>query len=208
VAVIEALVTAGGKGTRMRDVEGEKPLLPVLGRPMVDRVLDALRSSSSIGSIYASVSDNAPRTREHLRTQGVTIVETSGTDYVADLGQAMAHLRAPQVLVCPADMPLLSGELMDQLVSCYRRAGVASLSVAVPATIVRALGAAPSFTLEVDGREVVLCGVSIVDRERMLSEEMLSQGYMVVEDERFALNINTRGDLLLAERWLAGHVSE
>jgi len=205
MALIDALVTAGGKGTRMKGVEGEKPLLPVLGRPMVDRVLDALRSSASVGTVYASVSDNAPRTREHLRGQGVTVVETLGAGYVIDLNQAMGRISAPLVLVCPADMPLLSGRLIDEIESHYLRAGVASLSVAVPAEVVRSLGAAPSFTLDVDGLEAVLCGVSVVDRVRMLTEEVLSQGYMISRDERFALNINTPDDLAAAERWLSVH---
>jgi adenosylcobinamide-phosphate guanylyltransferase len=203
--VIEALVTAGGKGTRMRDTEGEKPLLPVLGRPMVDRVLDALRSSHRVDRVCVSVSDNAPRTREHLVASGVEVVETSGTDYVADLGQALARLSAPQVLVCPADLPLLTGGGIDQVIDHYPSAGVASLSVAVPVNVVRSMGAAPSFTLDVNGREVVLCGVSVVDRGLMLTGEELSQGFLVMEDERFALNVNTREELNAAERWLRQH---
>jgi adenosylcobinamide-phosphate guanylyltransferase len=198
-----ALVTAGGKGTRMKDAPGEKPLLPVSGRPMVDRVLDALRACHNISGIYASVSDNAPITRDHLIARGVQVVETSGTGYVADLNQAMKALSAESVLVCPADMPLLTKEAVEDVIAHYVRSRVASMSVAVPVGIVRSLGTAPSFTTDVDGREVVLCGVSIVDRKRMLTEETLSQGFMLTDDERFALNINTRGELEKAERWLA-----
>ncbi len=200
--MIEALVTAGGKGTRMRDVEGEKPLLPVLGRPMIDRVLDALGSSERVARTVVSVSDNAPRTREYLVGRGIEVVETSGSGYVADLNQAMGHLRARDVLVCPADMPLITGPGIDAILSSYRRYDVASLSVAVPSSIVRSLGATPSFTLEVEGQEVVLCGVSVVDRELMLSGELVSQGYLVTEEEQFALNVNTRDDLRNAEQML------
>ena len=74
--------------------------------------------------------------------------------------------------------------------------------MAVPSSIVRSLGAVPSFTLEVEGQEVVLCGVSVVDREQMLSGEMVSQGYLVTENEEFALNVNTRDDLRNAEQML------
>ena len=87
----------------------------------------------------------------------------------------------------------------------FDQAFVASLSVAVPMDIVRSMGVVPSFTIEVDGRVVVLCGVSVVDREHMLTGNMLSQGYMVTEDERFALNVNTREELTIAERWLLHH---
>jgi adenosylcobinamide-phosphate guanylyltransferase len=200
--MIEALVTAGGKGTRMRDVEGEKPLVPLLGRPMIDWVLDALASSELVGRTYVSVSGNAPRTRTYLAGKGIEVVETSGSGYVADLSQAMRYLRAPDVLVCPADMPLITGPGIDAILSSYRGYGVASLSVAVPSRIVRSLGVAPSFSLEVEGSEVVLCGVSVVDREQVLSGEMLSQGYLVTENEQFALNVNTRDELRNAEQML------
>lgn len=203
--MIEALVTAGGKGTRMKDVQGEKPLLPVLGRPMVDRVVDALRSSGRFDRVCVSVSDNAPRTREHLLARGVEVLETSGDGYVEDLNRAMSVLRASEVLVCPADMPLLTGKGVDRVIDHYRSAGVASLSVAVPMDLARSMGVTPSFTLDVDGRVVVLCGVSVVDREQILTGNMLSQGYMVTEDERFALNVNTREELNIAEHWLSHH---
>jgi adenosylcobinamide-phosphate guanylyltransferase len=129
MVLIEALITAGGKGTRMKDVPGEKPLLPVCGRSMVDRVLDALRSCSQIGTIYASVSVNAPITREHLVSKGVHVIETSGTAYVTDLNQAMQALSAKTVLVCPADMPLLTGEAIKNVLVNYAISGVESMSV-------------------------------------------------------------------------------
>jgi GTP:adenosylcobinamide-phosphate guanylyltransferase len=60
----------------------------------------------------------------------------------------------------------------------------------------------PSYCLDIDGREVVLCGVSIVHRETMLSGATLSQGFMVMEDDRFGLNVNTREEMVVAEELL------
>jgi adenosylcobinamide-phosphate guanylyltransferase len=169
---------------------------------MIDWVLDALGSSTQVERTVVSVSDNAPRTREYLEGKGIEIVETSGAGYVVDLNRAMEHLRAPDVLVCPADMPLITGPGIDSILSSFRRYEVASLSVAVPSCIVRSLGVVPSFTLEVEGSEVVLCGVSVVDRELILSGELVSQGYLVTDNEQFALNVNTRDDLRNAEQML------
>ena len=199
---VDALVTAGGRGSRMRDVPGEKPIVPLLGRPMIDHVLGALRQASGVGRLHVSVSDNVPMTERHLRDAGVEVVPTSGAGYVADLQEALAHVRSEHVLICPADMPLLTANGIESVLSYFKRADVESLSVAVPAVIVRTVGAVPSYTLEVDGREVVVCGVSIVHRETMLSGATLSQGFMVTEDVQFALNVNTREELARAEGML------
>lgn len=186
----------------MRDVPGEKPLAPVLGRPMIDRVLDALTKARGTGRLVVSVSENTPLTADHLRLRGIEIVSTSGSDYVADLRQALEHLRSSEVLICPADLPLMTSEGVEAVLSHFRRAGVSSLSVAVPADLMRSLGASPSYVLEENGLEVVVCGVSVVDREQMISGATLSQGFAVIEDEQFALNVNTREELRRAEEVL------
>ena len=199
---VDALVTAGGRGSRMKDVAGEKPLVPLLGRPMIDRVLDALHQAAGIERLCVSVSANVPMTEKHLQEAGAETVMTSGTGYVADLREALAHLRSKHVLICPADMPLITARGIESVLSHFDKAGVESLSVAVPSAVVRALGAVPSYTLEADGQEVVLCGASVVDREQMLSGETLSQGFMVTEEFQFALNVNTREELRRAEELL------
>lgn len=185
----------------MRDVPGEKPVVPVLGRPMIDWVLDAVLGAKGVGHVVVSVSGNVPGTARHLDGRGLGTVATTGVDYVADLQHALAGLRSPEVLICPADMPLLTVRGVEAILS-HPRAGVASLSVAVPAALVRSLGAEPSYLLEVEGREVALCGVSVVDREGMLTGRTLEQGFMVVEDEGFALNVNTSEELKRAEELL------
>lgn len=186
----------------MRDVPGEKPLVPLLGRPMIDWALDALLNSEGIGTLYVSVSHNVPQTMKHLAGLGIEVIMTSGTGYVFDLGEAMNHLRSDDVLVCPADMPLITSQGIEEVLGYFRHARVASLSVAVPSSIVRSIGAIPSYTVMAEGREVVLCGVSVVDRELMLSGNTLSQGFMITEDEQFALNVNTREELNRAESLL------
>ncbi len=188
----------------MRDVEGEKPLALLLGRPMIDRVLDALAKARGTGRLVVSVSENTPLTTDHLRSRGIEVVSTSGSDYVTDLRQALKHIRSSEVLICPADLPLITSEGVEAVLSHFRVAGVSSLSVAVPADLVRSLGAVPSYVLEENGREIVLCGVSVVDREQMLSGATLSQGFAVIEDEQFALNVNTREELRRAEERLHG----
>ncbi len=164
--MIDAIVTAGGKGTRIKDVAGEKPLIDVLGTPLIERVLGALRSSSAIDKIFVTVSQNTPMTKSFLEKEGVNVVMTSGDSYVDDLKTSMRSPTSDHVLVCPSDMPLLTSEGIDMVIERFYRAKVGSFSVTVPKDTVLSLGINPTYSTWIDGREVVLCGVSVVDKGR------------------------------------------
>ena len=82
---VAALITAGGRGTRIRELGTEKPMASLRGRPMVEHVLEQMMLVDEISSVYVSVSDNVPKTRDHLKRMGVRSLETSGTEYCHDL---------------------------------------------------------------------------------------------------------------------------
>lgn len=200
--VVDALITAGGKGTRMRELGMEKPMVPLLGRPLVEYVLDAVLSSTSIGKTHVSVSDNAPLTRAHLAGLDVELIETSGDEYCKDLNRSMECIDTDQVFICPVDMPLLTSGAINEIVERYFLSGYGSLSVAVPLDVLIEVGSRPSYCFNVDGEEVALCGISVVDRNQMLSVPSLTEGYMVFRSPDLALNVNTIDDLMVAEQVL------
>ncbi|MDB2223973.1 NTP transferase domain-containing protein [Halorubrum ezzemoulense] len=218
----------GGRGTRL-DREGEKPLAPVAGRSMVDRTLDAL-AASRVETAYAAVSPHTPRTRERLgeRASGggrvadgaergagsveVTVVDTPGDGYVADLQAALAEGPEPPVLTVAVDLPLLDGPAVDTVLDAHAAAGSDSLSVRVPAARKRGLGAsADAATRYDDGDEAageavdppderVPAGVNVVGAIDGGGDEAVR----ATRDARLALNVNRPGDRRLAERILAG----
>jgi adenosylcobinamide-phosphate guanylyltransferase len=183
----------------MRDVPGEKPLVPVLRRPMIDRVLDAFEGARCIGGVHVSVSPNAPETRDHLAERGARLIDTPGIGYCEDLNLAMSSIRSDKVLVCPVDLPLLTSRGIDMVVEASLRSAAGSFCVTVPVEIMLSLGMDLTYSLDVGGRKVVLCGVSVVDRALMLTGRELEQDYLVTEAEEFALNVNTLADLRRAE---------
>lgn len=203
MVAVDALITAGGKGTRIRELGAEKPMIPVLGRPLIDYVLDAVRGSRSVGEVYVSVSDNTPMTRAYLKERRVNLIETSGAEYCQDLQRALRVLRTDHVLICPADMPLMSSREIDEIIDGYSRSGVESYSVTIPHEILEKLGAKPSYQFTVDDVDTVLCGISVVDREQMVRGALLTEGYAVLRSEDLALNVNTMDDLRAAEKRLA-----
>jgi adenosylcobinamide-phosphate guanylyltransferase len=194
-------VTAGGKGSRISELGVEKPLVQIAGRPMIDRILDELERSE-LDRIYVSVSPLAPRTREHLKTRDVVLIDTPGNGYVADLNYSMGSIDEDAVLVCPSDMPLITSVGMDALIGAYDRNGQPSLTVALPPRVIESLGLLVTYIEEIDGVPLTFCGVSVVDRKEMLTGKFLPGGYFITEKEEFAVNVNTVHDLRLAERFL------
>jgi adenosylcobinamide-phosphate guanylyltransferase len=195
-----ALVTAGGRGSRISELGTEKPLVPIAGVPMIDRMLEQLGRSERLDRVYVSVSPLAPRTREHLLARDVVIIDTPGNGYVADLNGSMHEIGEDAVLVCPSDMPLLTAEAVDALIQAYDERAQPSLTVALPPKVIESLGLIVTYVEEIEGTPLTFCGVSVVDRLEMLTGKFLPGGYFITEKEEFAVNVNTVHDLRLAER--------
>lgn len=175
----------GGRGTRLGG-DTEKPLHPIAGRPMVDRVVDAL-ADSRIETVYVVVSPHTPRTRSRLDRRGnepgppdLAVIDAPGDGYVSDLQYAVEAVEAidPPVLTVAADLPLLDGDAVDAVLNAARvpvdgervdgeddadvGARVGSLTICVPAERKRELGVSADTASEIGGREVVPAGINVV----------------------------------------------
>ena len=65
---VPALIMAGGKGKRM-GLPVEKPLLPFLGKPLIDWVVEAVQSAKKVSELYVVTSENTPETEKHCQTK-------------------------------------------------------------------------------------------------------------------------------------------
>lgn len=176
----------GGRGSRL-DRPREKPLVEVAGRPMIDRVLDGL-GESRVETVHAVVSPQTPGTRAHLDGR-LPIVDTPGEGYVADLRLALETVERP-VVTCVADLPLVAGGVVDDLVAAADR----STRAEVPAQLVRSLGC----RVEYD-RDWLPTGLNVVadDGERCDGDAWRTW------DARLAVNVNRERDLAVAEELVA-----
>lgn len=185
---------AGGCGTRM-DADCEKPLVSVGGRPMVDRVVDAL-AESPVETIHAAVSPNAPETTAHLSDRPVETIQTPGEGYVSDLQHALDRVEPP-VLTVAADLAVLEGDAVDTVLRVYREQSPAgSLTVVVPAALKDLLGLRYQHTLDgPDDESLVPSGINVVASE---GTERTHRSY----DARLAVNVNRQSDVEIAEKLL------
>jgi adenosylcobinamide-phosphate guanylyltransferase len=198
---VSAVVTAGGKGTRIAELKQEKPLVGLSGRPLIDYVLEALNGSKEVSEVVVSVSQSTPDTERHVSALGYRFVRTPGDGYVEDLRYAMYLISTPYVLVVPADMPLLRSESIDKVVTAFYRSKKSSIVVGVPEEVFQEanMGADPTVVMDMNGERAVPCGISIVDRDMMLKGEYLDEAYMVTDLMDFAINVNTVAQLSKAE---------
>ena len=194
---VTALVMAGGKGARMTLPE-EKPLLKVGGKPVIEYVLAALENAAKIDAIVVAVSDYTPKTAKHIAKFPVKVVQTLGKGYVSDLGYAVKTLKLHAVLAIGADLPLITGEIIDHIVKRYEQCGKPALTVAVPMAAKAKLGLGGEYAFEVDGKLVVPAGINIIDSSK-ISEEELEQEVCVMDKVEVAVNINTVQELQIAE---------
>jgi len=118
---LAALVMAAGRGTRMRS-ETPKHLHPLLGRRMVDWVLEAARPLGPEPLVVVA----SPETRGAYTGVEVAVQEVPrGTgDAVAAARPALESFEG-DVLVLSGDTPLLSTGLLRELLEAHRREAAA-----------------------------------------------------------------------------------
>lgn len=174
----------GGNGTRL-GWKGEKPLLPVGDRPMIDRVIGAL--AARLDTVYAVVSPNTPETAARAEmVLDTPTIQTPGEGYVSDLGLALERVGSP-VMTVAADLPLLDGPTISAVLDRYT---TGSLIVCVPIERKRALGVSVDATLK--EKPLAPAGVNVVS-DTDTDEHMITDSY------RLAVNVNRPRDARIAQ---------
>ena len=195
---MEALIMAGGKGTRMGFCGVEKPMIEVGGIYTVERVINALKDSKHIDRILVSVSPNTPDTERYVNELGIETIRTSGEDYVEDLHDAFRLLDGKYVLTCPSDMPLLKPFTVDAFVKYFLENPDDSMTAIIDEEVVIKSGFTPSFDFEQDGKKWVISGMNIMDRKKILDDVVLNYSYFATDWVDLAVNMNTEYELRIA----------
>jgi adenosylcobinamide-phosphate guanylyltransferase len=196
---VPALIMAGGKGSRM-GLPVEKPLVTFLGKPLIDRVLEAVESSRNISMFYVVTSCNTPETEKRCMLKGLKVMRTDGKGYHLDLKQAIieANLSCP-VLTISADLPTLTGEFLDKVIKAYEDCGLDALAVFVPIKSREALGLSVSSTDCFEGVSYAVSGVNMINGTR-INDGVIPSGALITDEIAVLFNINTNGDLEKAEQ--------
>jgi len=194
---VTALVMAGGKATRMK-MNNEKPLVEVAGRPLIEHVLNALRGVGKIDEIIVAVTRYTPKTATAARGYSVRVLVTPGRDWCSDVQYAVRQLQLGTVLTIAADLPLITCEVIEEIIHHYERCRKPALTVAVPLETCERLGLSVGYSFVCRGRRVVPTGIDVIDGKR-IDDGMLEESVLVVDDTRVAVNVNSPNDIQVAE---------
>jgi adenosylcobinamide-phosphate guanylyltransferase len=196
---VPVLVMAGGKGSRM-GLSTEKPLLPFLGKPLIDWVAEAILYAKKVSEFYVITSANTSQTERHCQSKGWKILHTDAKGYHNDLKQAvlMANLTGP-VLTMPSDVPAITGQVLDKIVDAFEVCGKDFLAVFVPIKARQDLGLSISSTDEYRGVWYAVSGVNIINGTKILGEGKIETSAIITEETEVLLNINTTKDLEIAQ---------
>lgn len=206
-----AAIMCGGRGSRMESEE-EKPMAALAGRSFVERVLAALEESSRFSRIVAAASPATPRTKTFLQSRGVEVIDTPGGGYSSDLSFLLARL-APkqhqrQVLVVPADLPLLTAKVVDEAAELlshekHAAASAAAASIVMEKSFVEKLGISPSVIVD---ENYCHSGITLFSfgagGMAASGESEVEERYVVSNKIELAVNVNTKKEKELAGRLL------
>jgi molybdopterin-guanine dinucleotide biosynthesis protein A len=184
------VVLAGGSGRR---IGGDKAVVELLGRPLLDYPLDALRDVVGADAYVVAKRDTK---LPPLGGRAARWVEPEEPQHpLAGLVHALGLSRGRPVLAVAADMPLVTADLLRWL------AGVP-------------LKGAPAVVPRAGGRLQPLCAVYTAAAVPLLrgamqagdgatdAVEQLGAQLYDVEDDRLFFNVNTPDDLLQASAML------
>ena len=191
---------AGGKGTRFGG-DTEKPMAQFIGKPLIRRVIEAAKESKRIAETYVAVTSYSPKTAQEAAEASVKVVETDGQGYHADLQQAVqdANLKCP-VLIISADLPLLNGEFLDEIIEEYEESGKPALTVLIPEEAFREYGVSAVSLFEHDGKMYAVSGINIIDGQRILEEQ--DEEVIVSRRPEAVFTVNSLKDLEAAKNYL------
>jgi len=168
---MKVLIMAGGRGSRIGDPS--KPLIKILGKPMIEYVIDAI---NGLGEVNIATTKDHERIIQWARSNNHTIVLTSGRDYPNDLIEAL-RLTGTPTLVLPSDMPLLSKEFITKFLRAVAHIRTPMVTLAA-----------------VRGCEIEYTGISYI-RDLTMSNGVIPWSTLTTAWTMELININTREDL-------------
>jgi adenosylcobinamide-phosphate guanylyltransferase len=193
---------AGGRGSRLK--MGEKPLVTLFGKSLIDYVTMALEDCS-VERIFVATTENVPKTRIWVKKRGLEAIDTPGKGFVADMIFAIKStaIRKP-ILIIMSDLPLVTPDIIDEVIGVYEERPEPALSTHTPLRLHSRLGRRPDSLFNYQGKLIVPSGINILDGADIENEQ--EDYHLIMERIELAVNVNLTEDLMLCEKIINGDI--
>ena len=182
------LIMAGGRGTRMDS--NEEKLLLKYKKPVILHVVDALQNANCFSKIIALTSSNSPNTEKILKETGIDIISSRGESFVSDLNEILQQLDE-MVFVTSGDLPLLDSQIVKTILD-HHEAEQTWTSIVTTLPFQKTLGIKSDCIIE--NHDYAQTGISIVNAKKITNLDPVEEKFLVIDDKRIGLNLNTKDD--------------
>ncbi len=182
------VVLAGGKGRRFNNQD--KASLEIGGESFINRIYNQL---GSFEKKYLSLASH----REHSGFDGIITDQFSDKGPVGAIISVLEEVREEYILFIPCDMPLIKEEVLQTFITALKTANCEAIIACDENNKIHPLLCAVNKKALVKIREEFS-----QDNLRVLAVFKKLDTYTLQVDSKFLVNINTKEDLQLAERYL------
>ena len=124
---MEAIILAGGKGTRMKSII-PKVLVKVEGVPLIKRVFNSI-NNKYINRTIIVLGQNSLEVQNVLNGNITYAYQNEPLGTLDAYIQALPYVSHNKVMVVPADIPFLSKTMMEEIIEYYMQNNIRNLLV-------------------------------------------------------------------------------
>ena len=139
---------------------------------------------------YCSYKPQLPNTEKILKETDIDIILSRGESFVSDLNEILQQLDE-MVFVTSGDLPLLDSQIVKTIIDHHEPERTWT-SIVTTLSFQKSLGIESDCVVE--KHDYVQTGISIVDSEKITNLEPVEEKFLVIDDKRVSLNLNTKDD--------------
>lgn len=193
---VRAVVMIGGRGTRMGGIE--KPLVKILGKPLVEYIISALNECRCVKGIEFVSSVHTRNVTLYLKERGFEVFTGKGLGFLSDLAEYLSERGTDNYLVVSCDIPALRGVHVEEALKLSMTYQDDYLMYVLRYEDVRGLSKRPT-VIRRDGVDYQPAGLRMIRMNRQGVVNLEKPRLVLLPFKELGVNVNTWEDISVAE---------
>lgn len=203
VREVMGVVMCGGRGSRMG--RREKPLVEVLGKPLISYALNTMRECNTIKGVDFVTSIYTPLTTKYLKEIGYEPFVATGAGFLNDLSEYLSSRQKATYLIVSCDIPTLRPNHVQTVLDMSKKLKGDYIMCVLPYESVRGLSREPTI-IKHGSDEYQPAGLRIFRKKSDGPPDFSTPSYLELRFRELGVNINTLEDISIAEGYLKNYV--